>query len=94
MLLLLVLGMLEVLLVLVAGAAALLLGDRSQLSAAFLPVTYSKSIRTAGTPNAMGPKIALDQPAEALLVKTLAEISNNRLDSALNWAIGRPPSPI
>jgi murein L,D-transpeptidase YafK len=71
------------LLVLVAGAAALMLEDRPQLSAAFLPVTYSKSIRTAGTPNAIGPKIELDQPAEALLVKTLAEIRNNRMDSAL-----------
>jgi murein L,D-transpeptidase YafK len=74
------------LLVMVAGAAALILGDRPQLSAALMPVTYSKSIRTAGapsTPGTIGPKVVLDQPAEALLVKTLAEISQNRMDNAL-----------
>jgi murein L,D-transpeptidase YafK len=72
-----------ILLVVVAGTAALFVGDRPQLSAAFLPATYSKSIRTAGTSNAVNPRVALDQPAEALLVRTLDEIRNNRMDSAL-----------
>lgn len=72
------------LLVLIAGAAAFLLGDRPQLSAAFLPVNYSKSVTTTGAPAAAKASPAAEHPAEALLVKTLAEIRNNRMDNALS----------
>jgi murein L,D-transpeptidase YafK len=71
------------LLVLVACAAVLFMGERPQLSAAFLPVNYSNSATNARPPAALNPKVALDHPAEALLVKTLAEIRNNRMDNAL-----------
>jgi len=67
------------LLVVVAGTAAFFVSDRPPLSAAFLPVNYAKGI---GTTSTVSPQVALE-PAEALLVKTLAEISNKRMDNAL-----------
>jgi murein L,D-transpeptidase YafK len=63
-------------LVVVGGIAAFFMGDRLQPSAAFLPVNYAKSVNTTGRPATL-------EPAETLLVKTLAEISNHRLDNAL-----------
>jgi len=71
------------LLVLVAGAAAFLAGDRPQLSAAFLPVNYSHNVRDAAQPRPSSANAALEQPAEVLLARTLAEIRNNRMDNAL-----------
>ncbi|HTD90458.1 MAG TPA: hypothetical protein VK663_07335, partial [Burkholderiales bacterium] len=67
------------LLVVVAGTAAFFVSDRPPLSAAFLPVNYARGI---GTTSTVSPQVALE-PAEALLVKTLAEISNKRMDNAL-----------
>lgn len=71
------------LLVLVAGAAALLIGDRPQLSAAFLPANYSQGTSNTVPPRESNTKAAFEQPAEVLLARTLAEIRNNRMDSAL-----------
>ena len=75
------------LLLVVAGVVSFFLSERSHLSAAFLPVNYAKGIastsNTAPRQSGQAGQPALDQPAEALLVKTLAEISNKRLDNAL-----------
>lgn len=68
------------LLVLVAGAAAFLTSGRAQLSAAFLPVNYAKSISTTGQSGR--PSTSTLEP-EAVLLKTLAEISNHRMVNAL-----------
>lgn len=73
------------LLVLAAGGALFFAGDRPQLSAAFLPANYTKNVRV-GTGNsgvATPAPLQTDRAAEALLVKTLAEIRNNRMDNAL-----------
>jgi len=70
-------------LVAVAGATAFFMGDRVQLSAAFLSANYAKGISSTGTTSTAKQQAAFDQPAEALLVKTLAEISNKRMDNAL-----------
>jgi murein L,D-transpeptidase YafK len=67
------------LLVAVAGIAALLVSDRQHLSAAFLPANFTRP--GPGIP--VGRAGAPSLEAEALLVKTLAEISHNRLDNAL-----------
>lgn len=67
------------LLVAVAGTATLVVSGQPQLSAAFLPVNFAQKVTPAGRPaNASG---ALEP--EALLVKTLAEISLQRPDKAL-----------
>jgi murein L,D-transpeptidase YafK len=71
------------LLVVVGGIAAFFMGDRLQPAAAFLPVNYAKGISTTSGAGAANRQAALDTPAEALLVKTLAEIRNNRMESAL-----------
>jgi murein L,D-transpeptidase YafK len=67
------------LLVAVAGTVALLVGDRPQLSAAFLPANFTRPGVPVGRTGASSPSFE----AEALLVKTLAEISHNRMDNAL-----------
>ncbi len=70
------------LLVVVAGAAAFFVSDRPHLSAAFLPVNFTKGVSNTGAATGAS-RQPLAEPAEALLVKTLAEISNKRMDSAL-----------
>ena len=67
------------LLVVVAGAAAFFMNGRPQLSAAFLPVNYAKSISSTGSARQSAGAL---EP-EAALLKTLAEISNQRPDNAL-----------
>ena len=67
------------LLVVVAGAAAFFMNGRPQLSAAFLPVNYAKSISSTGSARQSAGVL---EP-EAVLLKTLAEISNQRPDNAL-----------
>ena len=67
------------LLVMVAGAAVVLMNGRPQLSAAFLPVNYAKSISSTGSARQSAGAL---EP-EAVLLKTLAEISNHRMDNAL-----------
>ena len=67
------------LLVVVAGAAAFFINGQTQLSAAFLPVNYAKSISSTG---ASRPAPGTLEP-EAVLQKTLAEIKNHRMDNAL-----------
>ena len=73
------------LLVMVAGAAAFFMNGRPQLAAAFLPANFAKGI--SSSKSAGGPTVANGVPSvelpEALLVKTLAAISNQRLDNAL-----------
>ena len=66
-------------LIVVGGVAAIYMNGQPQLSAAFLPVNYAKSISSTG---AVRHSAGALEP-EALLQKTLAEISNNRLDNAL-----------
>ena len=67
------------LLVVAAGAAAFFMNGRPQLSAAFLPVNYAKSISSTGSAR----QSASVLEPEAVLLKTLAEISNQRPDNAL-----------
>jgi murein L,D-transpeptidase YafK len=86
------------LLVAVAGTIALYASAPPQLSAAFLPATFAKSstslrgtapgagavpATTAADTTLVRPSAAQSLEAEALLVKTLAEISHNRMGSAL-----------
>ncbi len=63
----------------VAGTVALLVSDRPKLSAAFLPANFSRPATLSGRSGTPSPSLE----AEALLVKTLAEISHNRMDNAL-----------
>lgn len=72
------------LLVLAAGVAALVFGDRQPLSAALVPVNFAKSLPSIGAGNGArrGAQDESNAP-EALLVKTLAEIRNKRMDNAL-----------
>ena len=72
-------SLLAVTLLVVAGAAAFFMNGRPQLSAAFLPVNYAKSISSTGS---AGQSAGVLEP-EAVLLKTLAEISNQRPDNAL-----------
>ena len=67
------------LLVAATGAAAFFMNGRPQLSAAFLPVNYAKSISSTGSARQSAGAL---EP-EAALLKTLAEISNQRPDNAL-----------
>ena len=72
-------SLLAVTLLVVAGAAAFFMNGRPQLSAAFLPVNYAKSISSTGSARQSAGVL---EP-EAVLLKTLAEISNQRPDNAL-----------
>ena len=68
----------------VAGTLALYAGaQRPPLSSAFLQDTYAKSSATLSAATVLGKAGTPSLEAEALLVKTLAEISRNRMDSAL-----------
>lgn len=67
------------LLVAVAGSAAFFVSGQPQLSAAFLPVNFAQKVTAAGRPAAATGAL---EP-EALLVKTLAEISSQRPERAL-----------
>ena len=67
------------LLVVVTGAAAFLLNGQPQLLAALMPVNYAKSTTAAGA----GRPAAGTLEPEAVLLKTLAEIKNYRMDNAL-----------
>ncbi len=73
------------LLVALTSIAAFFVGGRPQLSAAFLPVNYSKNpgVPRQASAGVVTTRAATDQQAEALLVQTLAEIRNNRMDNAL-----------
>ena len=66
-------------LVAVAGIAAFFVSGKPQLSAAFLPVNYVQNVTPAGRPAL----IAGTSEPEAMLAKTLAEISNRRPDTAM-----------
>ena len=71
------------LLVAVTGTVTLLVGDRSQLSAAFLPANFSRPATALNASGTFGRPGIPSQEAEVLLVKTLAEIRQNRMDNAL-----------
>ena len=71
------------LLVAVTGTVALLASDRPQLFAAFLPANFSRPATALNAPGTLSRPGNPSLEAEALLVKTLAEISHNRMDKAL-----------
>lgn len=71
------------LLVAVTGTVALLASDRPQLFAAFLPANFSRPATALNAPSTLSRPGNPSLEAEALLVKTLAEISHNRMDKAL-----------
>ena len=71
------------LLVAVTGTVALLASDRPQLFAAFLPANFSRPATALNAPGTLSRPGNPSLEAEALLVKTLAEIRHNRMDKAL-----------
>ena len=71
------------LLVAVTGTVALLASDRPQLFAAFLPANFSRPATALNAPGTLSRPGNPSLEAEALLVKTLAEIRHSRMDKAL-----------